>query len=124
MSRNYGVMCNVLDRIAKTRRHLEYDDFANIQQRDRVRDELKRLSADGLIDGAVEFGADGVCLVCAVKGLTDEGKAFYRLVENARVRELAISTLREADIDVPYPLLKEVCEDIVKRYVTCFIPKI
>ena len=35
-----------------------------------------------------------------------------------------VGTLKEADIDVPHPLLKEVCEEIVKRYVTSFIPDI
>lgn len=31
-------------------------------------------------------------------------------------------TLDAAGIDVPYPLLKEVSEEIVKRYVMGFIP--
>ena len=126
MSRNYKVMLDVLDRAARarpSRRVYEFDDFSDIDQRDRVREELLRLKRDGLVDGAASFDASGFCLTCSVAGLTDEGEEFHRLVENDGVREVALSTLRDADADVPYPLLKEVCEEIVKRYVTSFIPK-
>ena len=124
MDRNYRVMCEVLDKAAEAhrrRRAYDFDDFRDIQQLDKVIGELERLKRDGLLDGAAEF-INGMCLTCAVSGLTEEGEAFYRLIENDHVRAIIVGTLKEADIDVPYPLLKEVCEEIVKRYVTSFIP--
>ena len=124
MDRNYTVMRELLAHISKARQMLDLDDLDWFEPRDRVRGELRRLKADGLIDGVVEFTPSGVCRSCTVTGLTDEGREFWRLVENDAVWAIVRDTLKAADIDVPYPLLKEVCEEIVKRYVTSFIPEI
>ena len=56
--------------------------------------------------------------------ISDEGREFFRLVENESVWQLVLRTLDAAGVNVPYPLLKKVCEEIVTRYVSSFIPKI
>lgn len=77
---------------------------------------------DGLVEGEVLLDPYGACVKCVAYGLTDEGREFYRLVENEEVWRIVLDTLGRAGVDVSYPLLKEVCEEIVKRYVTQFIP--
>ena len=84
--------------------------------------EVRRLVSDGLVDGEVAFTKDGACLVCRVDSVTPEGTEFHKLIENDDVWVVIFNTMKAADIDVSYPLLKEVCEEIVKRYVTSFIP--
>ena len=98
--------------------------FFNLGESEVVEAELKRLSSDGLLDADIEFDRFGTCVNCKVGGLTDEGTSFYRLVENHDVWRVVDNTLEAAGVDVSYPLLKEVCEEIVKRYVTSFIPDI
>ena len=122
-ARSYTAMREVLSIAAKARRTLEFDDFASIHQRDKAVEELNRLKKDGLLDAVVSFAPDGACLSCAVSGLTDEGREFYNLIENDAVWGIICETLKSADIDISYPLLKEVCEEIVKRYVVSFIPE-
>ena len=124
MSRSYAVMREVLSAAAKARRSLDFDDFMSIHQRNKVIHELKRLNKDGLLDAVIDFDAGGTCLVCAVNGLTEEGAEFFKLIENDEVWNVIRETLKMADIDISYPLLKEVCEEIVKRYVVSFIPEI
>lgn len=86
--------------------------------------ELARLQFEGLVNGSLEFDDSDVFLGGSIEGITDEGKEFLRLIENQDVWALVLQTLRKADIDISYPLLKEVCEEIIKRYVTSCIPKI
>lgn len=122
--RNYSVMRDVLSLVASAPHELSFDDFDEIQQQDEVPQEIVRLQANGLVDGDIRFGAHALCLGGRVKALTDEGTEFYKLIENDDVWALIRDTLKRASVDVSYPLLKEVCEEIVKRYVTSFIPKI
>lgn len=84
--------------------------------------EALRLVDDGLVDADVRRSSFGDVCSFRVRGLTDEGRSFWRLVENDDVWQIILGTLTRAGIDVSYPLLKEVCEEIVKRYVTSFIP--
>ena len=58
--------------------------FFNLGDSAAVEAELKRLSSDGLLDADIKFDRFGTCVSCKVGGLTDEGAAFYRLVENYR----------------------------------------
>ena len=119
--RNYTAMRDVLAVIATSAKPLEFEDFMVVHQRDRVVEELKRLDREMLIESTIQFESQ-ICTGGAVAGLTDEGEAFYRLIENDGVWGIILETLRSAGVDVSYPLLKEVCEEIVKRYVTSFIP--
>lgn len=123
--RNYDAMRAVLATAARGDRPSKYVDFWSAVRDEAVlRSELARLGRDGLLDNGIRFqGGDGCCLGGEAT-VTDEGREFLRLIENDGVWHLVIRTLVAAGVDVPYPLLKEVCEEIVKRYVTSFIPDI
>ena len=121
--RDYDAMRDVMSVVAASGRRLGFLDFSNVMPNDLVEPELQRLIADGLVEGEIRYNNDGVCQAFGIDGLTDEGRAFWRLIESGKVWLLIRSTLFEAGIDVSYPLLKEVCEEIVKRYVISFIPK-
>ena len=58
-----------------------------------------------------------------VEGLTPDGRAFLRDIENERVWAIVCETLEAAGLDLSYPLLREVCEEVVRRYVMGKIPK-
>ena len=116
-------MRGILKLANEKKRRLDMSDFEKVEPNGKVKEELARLKRDGLIDGAVEF-ANGMCVVCEVVGLTDEGVEFYKLIENDAAWSIIRETLKSADIDISYPLLKEVSEEIVKRYVVSFIPDI
>lgn len=123
MGRNYDVMRAVLVVVGASKHTVHYGDFYRIRDEDAVKSELTRLSDDGLIESTIEFqDGSGICLGGEISGLTPEGREFFRLIENDRVWALVSRTLDAAGIDVPYPLLKEVSEEIVKRYVMGFIP--
>ena len=116
-------MRGVLAIAAEARSVLRYHDFSAAGHDDILEVELERLAREGLIDGDVYFARGfNERSACSVDGLTEEGMAFYKLIENDDVWEIVLSTLKAANVDVSYPLLKEVCEEIVKRYVTSFIP--
>lgn len=127
VKRDYKVMRKVLGIIAKSKRPLEAADFIGFHGDELGRElahELRRLKRDGLIESSIEFDVFGEYVGGAVDGFTDEGREFYSLVENGSVWAIVSKTLNAADVDIPYPLLKEVCEEVVKRYVTSFIPEI
>lgn len=95
-----------------------------VQDEAALRQELARLGSDGLIENGNRLqDGDGCCLGGGAS-ITDEGREFFRLVENESVWQLVLRTLDAAGVDVPHPLLKKVCEEIVTRYVSSFIPKI
>jgi len=116
-------MRQVLARAAGSARALSLGDFARVQPSCDVPAEIDRLVRDGLVEGELLVDPYGTCVKCAVSGLTDEGREFYRLIENEEVWRIVLDTLSRAGVDVSYPLLKDVCEEIVKRYVTSFIPR-
>lgn len=123
--RDYTVMRNVLSVAASTQRELFYSDFSGAGMDDELMGELLRLTRDGLLDADVSFGGGfGEHSRCRVSGLTDEGRAFFNLIENGEVWGIISGTLAKAGVDISYPLLKEVCEEIVKRYVLSFIPDV
>ncbi len=115
----------VLATAARGDRPYKYGDlWSAVRDEAVLRSELVRLGRDGLLDNGIRFqGGDGCCLG-GEASITEEGREFLRLIENSGVWHLVIRTLDAAGVDVPYPLLKEVCEEIVKRYVTSFIPDI
>ena len=75
-----------------------------------------RFDCEGLLDADI-FLDDifGKGRKCTVVGLTSNGHEFYRLIENNDVWAIVLDTLKQAGVDISYPLLKEVCEEIVKR---------
>ncbi|WP_126513774.1 hypothetical protein [Slackia heliotrinireducens] len=122
--RDYVLMRQLMALAAKDGGPAPTSDYYDVGRPESVTAELKRLKADGLIDAEFKHDFNGVCVGCEVVGATEEGKAFFRLVENPDVWRIVCQTLESAGIDVSYPLLKEVCEEILKRYVTSFIPEI
>lgn len=123
MIRNYDTMRAVLAIVAANDGPTSYGDFASVRDEAALKRELARLEADGLIESTFEFhDGSGICLGGEISGLTPEGREFFRLIENDRVWALVSRTLDAAGIDVPYPLLKEVSEEIVKRYVMGLVP--
>lgn len=124
MCRDYEAMRSVLSILAAKGGAAQYGAFYDIDDEDSVKRELSRLASDGLVDSSIAFqDGDGICLGGEAR-ITDEGLEFFRLIENGRAWKLMVRTLDAAGIDVSYPLLKEVCEEIVKRYVASFIPDI
>lgn len=122
--RDYDVMHDVIRVVATSTRRIAFSDFSRVQPNELVERELRRLVSDGLIEGEIRYDGFGTCQAFHIEGLTEEGAEFWRLIENDDVWAIIHGTLREAGIDVSYPLLKEVCEEIVKRYVISFIPNI
>lgn len=122
--RDFDVMREVIMTIDGCGAPAQYGSFRSIEADSAVRAELIRLDRDGLIDNGIRFQEGSGYCMGGEASITDEGRAFSRLIENDRVWVLMRSTLDAAGVDVPYPLLKEVCEEIVKRYVTSFIPDI
>ena len=121
--RDYDAMRDVISTIASKGERAAFLDFSHVKPNSLVIPELQRLIADGLVSGDVREDRSGMLLEFSISGLTDEGRVFLRLIENDDVWRIVRETLREANIDVSYPLLKEVCEEIVKRYVISFVPK-
>lgn len=125
MTRCYEAMRSVLAVTVAKGGPARYGDlYSAIQNDDALRAELARLDRDGLIDNGIRFqGGSGYCMGGEAT-VTVEGREFFSLVENERVWAIVLQTLESAGVDVPYPLLKEVCGEIVKRYVTSFIPDV
>ena len=122
--RDYETVRAVLASLASKGGAVGYGAFRPIPDDDGVKVELERLDRDRLIKSSISFlDGRGACLGGKAE-ITDEGREFYRLIENDDVWRLVSQTLDAAAVDVPYPLLRDVCEEIVKRYVTSFIPEI
>lgn len=117
--RDYETMRSLLTFISKNN-ELSFDEFSGFIDRSTVVDELKRMKREGLISSSLEFNG-GICLGGSVHGLTDVGADFLRMTEHPGVWRICIRTLKAAGVDMPYPLLKDICETIVCRYVEKFI---
>lgn len=120
--RDYNLMRNLLVFIGCSDSKLNLVDFQRFGDVSAVRSELSRLRQEGLVGSSMEFEPsynNGT-----VKGLTEEGTAFLRDIEDDKVWALMVKTLEDAGLDLSYPLLKKVCETIVERYVMSKIPVI
>lgn len=120
--RDYNLMRNMLVFIDRSDRELNLVDFQQFDSVSPVQGELSRLRKEGLVESSMAFKPsynNGT-----VKGLTEEGAAFLRDIEDDRVWALMAKTLEDAGLDLSYPLLKKVCETIVERYVMSKIPEI
>lgn len=125
MPRDYDAMRAVLATAARGDRPSKYGDlWSAVRDESVLRSELARLGRDGLLDNGIRFHGGGGCCLGGEASITEEGREFLNLIENEGVWQLVLRTLTSAGVDVPYPLLKEVCEEIVKRYVSSFIPDI
>lgn len=122
--RDYVLMRQIMSVAGNHNRDDGVKDFFDLGDAEKVESELTRLANEGLLDADMGPNCFGATVARKVGGLTDEGIVFYRLVENPDVWRIAYETLEAAKVDISYPLLKEVCEEIVKRYVTSFIPDI
>lgn len=120
--RDYALMRQIMAAAVSHSRKDGVKEFYDLGKAEDVEVELTRLADDGLLDADMGRNCFGETATRKVGGLTDEGAAFYRLIENPDVWRIVYGTLEAARVDVSYPLLKEVCEEVVKRYVTSFIP--
>lgn len=90
--------------------------FLNNYEFAEIKEEITRLNDEGLIQHNIVWEVCGIANG-KITGITEEGKEFLRNIENERVWLLIEQTLDAANLDLSYPLLKEVCEEIVRRYV-------
>ena len=120
--RDYETMRTLLLAARDATRPLLFTELADAGPRRSVVDELGRLRDEGLIDSSVTFLPGDVCEGGTLDGLTEPGKEFVRLVENPEVWRILSKVLRDAGLDLSYPLLRDVCETVVLRYVEGFIP--
>lgn len=119
--RNYRLMRNVLKIIKNSIMPLTFVDFQRYGSYEDVQEELIRLKNEGLIEHDMTWSCgsfDGG----EVSGITEKGIDFFRDIQNDTVWDIIEKTLEEANLDLSYPLLKVVCDEIVKRYVMGKIP--
>ena len=117
--RNYCLMRTILLAVKKSDEPLRFLDFKGWSHDD-IKEEFMRLSDEGLI--AAEITLNNYVAV-ELNELTKEGNDFARNIENGKVWLIVYETLKDANLDLSYPLLKEVSDEIVKRYVMSKIPK-
>lgn len=119
--RNYELMRSILCKAASLKEPLSIGVFLSHYEVAEIREEITRLNIEGLIQHSIVWEA---CEMASGKitGITETGRAFLRNIENERVWMLIEQTLKDANLDLSYPLLKEVCEEIVRRYVMSKIP--
>ena len=120
--RNYDLMRAILCKVANSEKAPAVRDFRGFGEIEDIRQELERLKNEGLIVHDIKWEAPEISYG-KVTSITQEGKNFLRNIENEHVWALICKTLEDANLDLAYPLLKEVCDEIVKRYVMSKIPK-
>ncbi len=124
--RNYEAMREILFKVSMEREVALMDMKSliknDLNSREDIVQEIERLKDEGLIISDMQFDNSGALNAGTIKGLTNEGVEFLRFIENPDVWEICAKTLNDAKVDLSYPFLKEVCEEIVKRYVMSKIP--
>lgn len=123
MKRNYQLMHDILLYAQAAKEPFHVMKLSSMGDVCRVYDELERLNDEGLLGVSFITTEQGDIIDAITSSITAEGKEFCRLIDNQRVWKLISETLEKADIDILYPLLKEVCETVVKRYVMGCIPE-
>lgn len=124
--RHYDLMREILIK-ASSQRKQEFSELAGLIEHsfysthDLIA-EVAQLSRDSLIFADIQIATNGMLLSGEIRGLTTEGIEFLRLIENSGVWEICSRTLKDAKVDLPYLLLKEVCEEILRRYTFSKIP--
>ena len=120
--RDYELMRNILLAVVHAEKELQVRDFAQYGELNGIKEELERLKEEGLIKHNIVWDSYGITLG-TITGVTPKGKEFARNIENLRVWLIVSKTLEAANLDLSYPLLKEVCDEIIRRYVMGKIPK-
>ena len=121
--RDYRAMREILEVVARAGNPVGYSALRSCADQKTVAYEVTRLMDDGLVNGDMRFNVFKEYMGGEVRGFTDEGREFYNLVAKGEAWNVMLEALTAADINIPYPLLKEVCEEVVKRYVISFIPE-
>lgn len=129
--RNYELMRNILLKVSKDcKGEAKCLPLSEIQEwlegsffsvKD-AKTEVQRLTDEELIDSKIVYSSFSGLKEGKIFGITPKGEEFLRLIEEPHVWEICSKTLKNAGIDLSYPFLKEVCEEIVKRYVMSKIP--
>lgn len=119
--RNYDLMRNILKVVNAEKKPLELDYFSRYGTFEQLEEELTRLKEEGLIETSMTW-TDGSFDGGVVIAITDKGEEFLFNIENNEVWRLIYTTLSRAKLTLSYPLLKEVCEEVVRRYVMSKIP--
>lgn len=122
MARNYQLMRSILLDAQTKELPLSYSDICHEFDNDEIKFELERLNEEGLIKSDFRF-SHGSCGGGQLSKLTKNGYMFARNIANGKVWDLIYQTLTKADLDLSYPLLKEVCDEVVRRYVMDCIPE-
>lgn len=120
--RNYELMRWILIKSVNSDRPLKFSDIAKDYEISDIENELNRLVDEGLIISNIYFSC-GSCMGGEISRATEDGKMFVRNISNQKVWDLIYQTLTKADLDLSYPLLKEVCDEVVRRYVMDCIPE-
>lgn len=130
--RNYELMRNILLKVSKDCKREEKPlALSDVQEwakgscysTTELIAEIKRLTAESLINTEIIFNAFSNLEEGKIYGVTSKGEEFLRLIEEPHVWKICAKTLNDAGLDLSYPFLKEVCDEIVKRYVMSKIPK-
>lgn len=119
--RDYDLMRNILITTSLSTAPLELCDFLNLAEPQEIKEELTRLKDEGLLNSTFTF--DVFISHGKVQGLTKEGTCFLRDIKDEKIWMLVKKTLKAASLDISYPLLKEICEVVIKKYVMSKIPK-
>jgi hypothetical protein len=129
--RNYKLMRDILLKVSKEcAREEESLALSEMQEwikgslysKEGLMAEIKRLTSEDLIDSVIVISEFSTLVEGKICCITPKGEEFLRLIENPEVWEICSSTLKNAGLDLSYPFLKEVCDEIVKRYVFSKIP--
>lgn len=129
--RNYELMRNILLKVSKDCEReekclalSEMEEWikGSFFSKKQLLAEIKRLTEEDLIDSEIVFNAFSNLEEGKIHNITTKGEEFLRLIEEPNVWEICSKTLKNAGVDLSYPFLNEVCEEIVKRYVMSKIP--
>lgn len=123
MARNYDLMRTMLVRAHLSKGEpVKYSEIASGYSDDDIQEELDRLVEEGLIEHNITFEND-ICFGGSITSISKNGHMFARNLCDRKVWLLLLETLNKADLDLTYPLLKEVCDEIIRRYVMQCIPE-
>jgi hypothetical protein len=125
--RNYELMRLILITCYSKGENLEFCNFASEtskgykEKEAEFEKELNRLNDEGLLKHNM-YWKYGTLMGGVVKGLTPAGVEFARMISDTKVWTVCSKTLKKAELDISYPLIKKVCERIIENIVLSCIP--
>ena len=125
--RDYEMMRRILVTCYTGGENLEFCNFVSITSKEykeketEFEKELNRLSDEGLLEHNMYWKC-GTLMDGVVKGLTPAGVEFARMISDTKVWAVCSKTLKKAELDISYPLIKKVCERIIENIVLSCIP--